>query len=84
MLQDHCYAFVGFFFFAVAFRFEDVFIEEGDPMTFFCPALGPTLNRYGQNTFMLVRGHEHFITTKFRKHPSVVEADYVFPYKNMH
>ena len=34
-----------------------------------------------------VRDHEHFITTKFRKHPlsgSVVKADYVFPYKYMH
>ena len=31
--------------------------------------------------------HEHFIPTKFRKHPlngSVVKADYVFPYMYMH
>ena len=31
--------------------------------------------------------HEHFIPTKFRKHPfrgSVVKADYVFPYIYMH
>ena len=32
-------------------------------------------------------GHEHFMPTKFRKHPlsgSVVKADYVFPYIYMH
>ena len=35
----------------------------------------------------LVRDHEHFMPTKFRKHPlsgSVVKADYVFPYIYMH
>ena len=34
-----------------------------------------------------VRGHKYFIPTKFGKYPlndSVVNADYVFPYINMH
>ena len=34
-----------------------------------------------------VQGHNHFISTKFRKHPlsgSVVKADYVFPYIYIH
>ena len=60
------------------------FIRWGTPPpTYFCPALDLPLGRYGQNTFMHVRGHEHFILTKFRKNPlcdSVVKADYVFPY----
>ena len=36
---------------------------------------------------MHVRGHEHFIRTKFCKQPlssSVVKADYVFPYIYMY
>ena len=40
------------------------------PLTYFCPALDPPLGRYGRNTLMHVRGHEHSIPTKFRKHPS--------------
>ena len=38
----------------------------------------------------LVRDHEHFIPSKFRKHPlsssvvNMVKADYVFPYIYMH
>ena len=66
------------FFFAVAFRSE-VFWKRDPPL-----ALDPPL---GQNIFMHVPGHEHFIPTKFRKHPlssSVVNADYVFPYIYMH
>ena len=45
------------------------------------------LGKYVQNIFMHVQGHEHFIPTKFRKHPlsgSVVKAGYVFPYIYMH
>ena len=45
------------------------------------------LGKYGQNIFMHVPGHEHFIPTKFRKHllsGSVVKAGYVFPYIYMH
>ena len=59
------------------------FFEEGDPLDLFCPALDPPLGGYGQNIFMHVPGHEHFIPTKFRKYPlrgSVVKAGYVFPY----
>ena len=39
---------------------------------------GSTLGGYGRNILMHVQGHEHFIPTKFRKHPlsgSVVKAD---------
>ena len=68
---------------AVAFRSEEVFWRRGPPVTYFGLALDPPLGRYGQNIFMHVPGHEHFIPTKFRKHPlsgSVVKAGYVFPY----
>ena len=38
------------------------FFEEGDPpWPIFCPALDPPLCRYGRNTLMHVRGHEHLI-----------------------
>ena len=50
-------------------------------------ALDPSLGRYGQNIFMHVPEHEHFIPTKFRKHPLsgyVVKAGYVFPYIYIH
>ena len=81
-------------FVAVAFQFEEeVFLRRGPPpppppvRDLFCLALDPPLGRYGQNILMHVPGHEHFIPTKFRKHPlsgSVVKADYVFPYIYMH
>ena len=67
-------------FVAVAFRSEEVFWRRGPPPL----ALDPPL---GQNIFMHVLGHEHFIPTKFCKHPlssSVVKAGYVFPYIYMH
>ena len=74
-------------FVAIAFRFEqEVFWWKG-PRDLFCLALDPPLCRYGQNIFIHVPGHEHFIPTKFRKHPlsgSVVKSDYVFPYIYMH
>ena len=66
---------------------EDVFLRRGHPRDLFCLALDPPLGKYGQNIFMHVLGHEHFIPTKFRKHPligSVVKAGYVFPYIYMH
>ena len=50
-------------------------------MTNFDPTLDPPLGESGRNTLMQVRGHEHYIPTKFCKHPlsgSVVKADYVF------
>ena len=79
-------------FVAVAFQSEgEVFWRRGPslylPVTYFCLTLDPPLGRYGRNIFMHVLGHEHFIPTKFRKHPlsgSVVKADYVFPYIYMH
>ena len=45
------------------------------------------LDVYTIHIFMYVPGNEHFIPTKFRKHPlsgSVVKAGYVFPYIYMH
>ena len=74
-------------FIAVGFRSEEVFLKKGTPHDLFCLALDPPLGGYGQNIFMHVTGHEHFIPTKFRKHPlssSVVKAGYVFPYIYMH
>ena len=57
-------------------------------MTYFGPALDLHLDASGgKKTTTLVRNHEHFIPTKFRKHQlsgSVVKADYVFPYIYMH
>ena len=53
-------------------------------MAYFGPALDPPLDGSGRKTTTLVRDHEHFMPTKFRKHPSsgsVVKADYVFPYR---
>ena len=78
------------FFVAVAFQSKKVFWRRGPPPPpgdLFGLALNPPRGRYGLNIFMHVRGHEHFIPTKFRKHPlsgSVVKAGYVFPYIYMH
>ena len=83
MLLDHCYEF-GLLLWPSSLK---KFFEEWDPRDLFCLALDPPLGRYGQNIFMHVLGHEHFIPTKVRKHPlsgSVVKADYVFPYIYMH
>ena len=77
-------------FVAVASRSEEeMFLRRGPPPPgdLFCLALDLPLGKYGQNIFMHVPGHEHFIPTKFRKHPlsgSVVKAGYVFPYIYMH
>ena len=56
MLLDHCYEF-------------SLLLKDGDPhpRDLFCLALDPPLGKYGQNIFMHVLGHEHFIPTKFRK-----------------
>ena len=75
-------------FVAVAFQSEEkVCWRRGPRVTYFGPALDPPLGGSGWKTTTLVRDHEHFIPTKFRKHPSsgtVVKADYVFPYIYMH
>ena len=76
-------------FVAVAFQSEEVFWRRGPPpaMTYFASPMDPPLGRYGQNIFMHVPGREHFIPTKFRKHPlsgSVVKTGYVFLYIYMH
>ena len=86
MLLDHCYEF-GLLLQPSGLKKK--FFEEGDPppRNLFCLALNLPLGKYGQNIFMHVPGHEHFIPTKFRKHPlsgSVVKAGYAFPYIYMH
>ena len=61
--------------------------REGDPVTYFGPALYPPLGGFGLKVNTNVWGHEYFIPTKFGKYPSsdsVVKADYVFPYIYMH
>ena len=84
MLLDHCYEFRV----AVVFRSEEeVFLKKGTPGDLFCLALDQPLGQIWPNILMHVPGHEHFILTKFRKHPlsgSVVNAGYVFPYIYMH
>ena len=77
-------------FVAVAFRSEEVFWRRGPPPPPPWPILprpGSTPGQIWPKHFMHVLGHEHFIPTKFRKHPlsgSVVKAGYVFPYIYMH
>ena len=74
-------------FVAVALQSEEEVFWRRGPPDLFCVALDLPLGRYGQNIFIHVPGHEHFIPTKFHKHPfsgSVVKADYVFLYINMH
>ena len=71
-------------FVAIAFRSEEEVFWRREPIL---PRPGSALGKYGQNIFMHVLGHDHFIPTKFRKHPlssSVVKAGYVFPYIYMH
>ena len=81
---DHCYEFG-------LLLSKKKFFEEGEtpppPGDLFGLALDPRRGRYGLNIFMHVPGHEHFIPTKFRKHPLsgyVVKAGYVFPYIYTH
>ena len=52
-------------------------------MTYFGPALDPSLGGFGPKVNTNVWGHECFIPTKFGEYPSsdaVVKADHVFPY----
>ena len=69
MLLDHCYEF--------GLLLQPSGLKKGPPGDLFCLALDPPLGKYGQNIFMHVPGHEHFIPTKFHKDPlrgSVVKA----------
>ena len=64
-----------------------VFFKKGAPVTYFCPALDPSLSGSGRNSSTHVRGHEFLIPSKFRKHPSsgsAVKAEYVFTYIYLH
>ena len=84
MLLDHCYTF-GLLLYPSSLKKH--LLEEGDPVAYFRPALDPPLGRSGRNTLMHVRCHEHFIPTKFHKHPSsssVERAVFVFRYIYMH
>ena len=38
------------------------------PLTYFCLTLDLPLGGYGPNNLMHVRGHKHFMPTKFHKH----------------
>ena len=83
---DDCYTF-GLLLSHPVWR--NIFLKKPPPVTYFRLALDPPFGRSGQNTLMHVRCHEHFIPTKFHKHPSsssrsVVRADFVFWYINMH
>ena len=46
------------------------FLKEGDPVTYFCPALDPPLGGSGRKTTTLVRDNEYLISTKFHQNPS--------------
>ena len=75
-------------FVAVAFwaKKQVFFFKVGTPVTYFCPTLDPPLDRYGRNILMHIRGHKHFILTKFHKHPScgsVVKAICVPPFVHL-
>ena len=62
-------------------RRKSFFWRRGPSVTYFCAcsALDPPQGRYGQNTLLHVQDHEHFIRTKFLKHPfSGSATDYVF------
>ena len=67
MLLDHCYAF-GLLLKPSILKKK--FVEEGDPVTYFGPALDPPLGGSGQKTRTLVRDHEYFILTKFHQNLS--------------
>ena len=84
MLLDNCYAF-GLLLKPSSLKKKS--FGEGDPVTYFGPALDPPLGGFGPKVNSNVRGHEFLILTKFGKYPSndsVVKADYVFPYIYMH
>ena len=48
---------------------QNIFMQVRGPVTYFGPALDPPLDGSGQKTTTLVRDHEHFMPTKFRKYP---------------
>ena len=62
-------------------------LEKGLFIDVLWPCPGSALGGFGPKVNTNVGGHEYFIPTKFGKYPlndSVVKADYVFPYINMH
>ena len=81
MFLDHCYAF-GWLLQPVSLKKK--FVEEGDHSW---PNFAPPWMDLVVKKTTLVRDHEHFIPTKFRKYPSIGsegKADYAFPYIYMH
>ena len=84
MLLECCYAF-GLLLWSS--NLKKMFFEEGDPLDLFLPSPGYAPGRIWPKCLTHVRSHEFFIPTKFCKHPSsgsVVKADYLFPYIQMH
>ena len=62
-------------------------MDNGPLLTYYGPTLDPTFGGFGPKVYTNVWGREYFIPTKFGKYPlndSVVKADFVFPYINMH
>ena len=53
------------------------FPEEGDPVTYFCPALDPPLDGSGRKTTTLVRNLEFFMHSKFHQNPSTGSGEEV-------
>ena len=44
--------------------------KKGTPVTYFCPALDPSLGGSGRKTTTLVRDYDYFMHTKFHQNPS--------------
>ena len=69
---------------AVASRSEEeVLWRRGPLVTYFSPTLDPPLGGFSPKVNTNVRVHEYFIPAR-PSSDSVVKADYVFPYINMH
>ena len=80
MLLDHCYAF------SMLLKPSGL-KKKGNPPDLFWPRPGSTPGWFCPRVNTNVRGHEYFIPTKFGKYPSsnsVVKANYVFQYIDMH
>ena len=73
---------------AAAFWSEEEVLWRREPLgPILAPALDPPLGGFGPRVNTNVRSHEYFIPTKFGKYPSsnsVVKADYMFQYIDMH
>ena len=80
MLLDHCYAF------GLSLKpsgLKKKFLEGGDPKTYFCPALDPTLGGSGRTPPPLVRNQKYVIPTKFYQNPSIRSGEEVEKVKSL-